>query len=64
MSNMFSVASTIYNLKIQKELDEDNYEFIIDHDIHQVKKIIFIKERFDIPFSETTAKILYLYFAP
>jgi hypothetical protein len=66
MSNeqMYSVACTIYNLKHNKELKKDNYEYLIDHKILQVKKIIFIDERYDVPFCETTSKILYLHFCP
>tara|TARA_R110000851_G_scaffold258693_4_gene411169 strand:- start:164 stop:358 length:195 start_codon:yes stop_codon:yes gene_type:complete len=64
MSDMFIIASSIYYSRMNKELDIDNYEFIIDHQSLKVKKIIFIKERFDILFSEATSKILYLYFAP
>tara|TARA_R110000803_G_scaffold74623_4_gene138686 strand:- start:203 stop:400 length:198 start_codon:yes stop_codon:yes gene_type:complete len=63
-TEMYSVASTIYNLRMQKHLTRNNYEYIINHKLKQVKKIIFIEERISIPFSETTAKILYLYFCP
>ena len=61
---MYSVACTIYNLKHNKQLEKDNYEYLIDHKLMEVKKIIFLEERYDVPFSEITAKILYLHFCP
>ena len=48
MSDMFIIASSIYYSRMNKELDIDNYEFIIDHQSLKVIKIIFIKKLINI----------------
>ena len=58
----FEIASTIYNLNYQKTLDIKNYEFITDYTLDKVNKIIFIDERKDFIFCNTTGKELFKFF--
>jgi hypothetical protein len=62
MSLKYSVASTIYNLKYNKTLESDNFEFIIDYKVMTVVKIIFINERDDYFFSNITGNELFKFF--
>ncbi len=59
----FGIAQTIYNLKYQNDLKNNNFKFEIDKTLKIVKHVHFIEEKENIIFSDITGRELYRFFS-